>query len=201
MVRPEKGFSESNRGTGLKWMRRKDRAWRLGFIHHSLASETTLPPIPSSYPFVASVRFESASGSRPPSSGRVYERFIVRRTITARLHLAAAWVTLRPMAKTSKARADQLLVERGLAESRTRAQAPVMAGQVYSGTRRIDRRRSGTKLAVGARGLLNPLDRRPPNAAHRRRPAQPPPLSCLTSKNQIPNLLSSAGSNLSFRAQ
>lgn len=54
------------------------------------------------------------------------------------------------MTKPSKARADQLLVERGLADSRTRAQALVMAGQVYSGTRRIDRRRSGTKLAVGA---------------------------------------------------
>ena len=31
------------------------------------------------------------------------------------------------MAKSSKQRADQLLVERGLAESRTRAQALIMA--------------------------------------------------------------------------
>jgi 23S rRNA (cytidine1920-2'-O)/16S rRNA (cytidine1409-2'-O)-methyltransferase len=36
-----------------------------------------------------------------------------------------------------KARVDQLLVERGLVESRTRAQALVMAGLVYSGDRKI----------------------------------------------------------------
>jgi 23S rRNA (cytidine1920-2'-O)/16S rRNA (cytidine1409-2'-O)-methyltransferase len=52
------------------------------------------------------------------------------------------------MAKTSKSRADQLLVERGLADSRTRAQALIMAGQVYSGTRRIDK--PGLSLAVDA---------------------------------------------------
>ena len=34
-------------------------------------------------------------------------------------------------------RADQLLVARGLAESRTRAQALILAGQVFAGTRRI----------------------------------------------------------------
>lgn len=38
---------------------------------------------------------------------------------------------------TSKQRIDQLLVERGLAESRTRAQALVMAGLVYSGETKI----------------------------------------------------------------
>ncbi len=52
------------------------------------------------------------------------------------------------MAKSSKTRADQLLVERGLADSRTRAQALIMAGQVYSGTRRIDK--PGLSLAVDA---------------------------------------------------
>ena len=36
-------------------------------------------------------------------------------------------------------RLDQLLVERGLAENRTRAQALVMAGLVYSATRRLDK--------------------------------------------------------------
>lgn len=36
-------------------------------------------------------------------------------------------------------RADQLLVERGLAESRTRAQALILAGLVFSGERRIDK--------------------------------------------------------------
>jgi 23S rRNA (cytidine1920-2'-O)/16S rRNA (cytidine1409-2'-O)-methyltransferase len=38
-----------------------------------------------------------------------------------------------------KARPDQLLVERGLAESRTRAQALIMAGLVYSGDRKIEK--------------------------------------------------------------
>ncbi|WP_157219311.1 TlyA family RNA methyltransferase [Flavisphingomonas formosensis] len=36
-------------------------------------------------------------------------------------------------------RADQMLVERGLAETRTRAQALILAGLVYSGDRRIDK--------------------------------------------------------------
>jgi 23S rRNA (cytidine1920-2'-O)/16S rRNA (cytidine1409-2'-O)-methyltransferase len=39
----------------------------------------------------------------------------------------------------AKGRADVLLVERGLAESRTRAQALIMAGQVMSGSRRGDK--------------------------------------------------------------
>lgn len=39
----------------------------------------------------------------------------------------------------SKTRADQLLVTRGLAESRTRAQALIMAGAVFSGERKISK--------------------------------------------------------------
>ncbi|MFN3233104.1 MAG: TlyA family RNA methyltransferase [Alphaproteobacteria bacterium] len=39
----------------------------------------------------------------------------------------------------AKKRVDVLLVERGLAESRARAQALIMAGAVYSQTRRIDK--------------------------------------------------------------
>jgi 23S rRNA (cytidine1920-2'-O)/16S rRNA (cytidine1409-2'-O)-methyltransferase len=39
----------------------------------------------------------------------------------------------------TKTRADELLVERGLAESRAKAQALILAGQVYSDTRRIDK--------------------------------------------------------------
>ncbi len=42
----------------------------------------------------------------------------------------------RPSTRT---RLDQLLVARGLAESRSRAQALVMAGLVYSGERRLDK--------------------------------------------------------------
>jgi 23S rRNA (cytidine1920-2'-O)/16S rRNA (cytidine1409-2'-O)-methyltransferase len=38
-----------------------------------------------------------------------------------------------------KVRADQLLVDRGLAESRTRAQALIMAGLVFVGTRKVDK--------------------------------------------------------------
>lgn len=53
--------------------------------------------------------------------------------------------------KALKTRVDQLLVARGLAESRTRAQALVMAGLVYSDTRKIAK--SGDMLADDA-----PLD-------------------------------------------
>jgi len=45
-------------------------------------------------------------------------------------------------------RLDQLLVERGLAESRARAQALIMAGAVWSGDRRLDK--AGTRLADDA---------------------------------------------------
>jgi 23S rRNA (cytidine1920-2'-O)/16S rRNA (cytidine1409-2'-O)-methyltransferase len=44
-----------------------------------------------------------------------------------------------------KKRLDQLLVERGLAENRSRAQALVLAGSVFSGERRLDK--PGTPLA------------------------------------------------------
>ena len=58
----------------------------------------------------------------------------------------------------AKVRADQLLVERGLAESRTRAQALILAGLVYSGERKIDK--AGQALAgdalLGVRGKDHP---------------------------------------------
>ena len=44
-----------------------------------------------------------------------------------------------PTPKPQKRRIDQLLVERGLAESRARAQALVMAGLVFAGETRIDK--------------------------------------------------------------
>lgn len=50
--------------------------------------------------------------------------------------------------KPAKTRVDQLLVERGLAESRTRAQALVMAGLVFSGDRKIAK--SGETLVADA---------------------------------------------------
>ena len=43
------------------------------------------------------------------------------------------------MAAGSKQRADQALVERGLVESRSKAQALIMAGKVFSGERRIEK--------------------------------------------------------------
>jgi len=43
------------------------------------------------------------------------------------------------VAKPGKIRLDQLLVDRGLAESRTKAQAVIMAGAVFSETRRLDK--------------------------------------------------------------
>ena len=43
------------------------------------------------------------------------------------------------MAKIAKTRLDQLLVDRGLVENRSKAQALVMAGNVYSDTKRMDK--------------------------------------------------------------
>jgi 23S rRNA (cytidine1920-2'-O)/16S rRNA (cytidine1409-2'-O)-methyltransferase len=48
----------------------------------------------------------------------------------------------------SKSRADQLLVDRGLAESRSRAQALILAGLVYAGARKVEK--AGQPLAEDA---------------------------------------------------
>ncbi len=58
------------------------------------------------------------------------------------------WSRAVPNQEMPKQRVDQLLVERGLAESRARAQALVMAGLVWSGERRIDK--PGATLAAEA---------------------------------------------------
>ncbi len=47
-------------------------------------------------------------------------------------------MTAKP-AKVPKIRLDQLLVERGLAESRAKAQAVIMTGKVFSATQRLDK--------------------------------------------------------------
>ncbi|MCZ7685769.1 MAG: TlyA family RNA methyltransferase [Sandaracinaceae bacterium] len=57
---------------------------------------------------------------------------------------------------SKKQRADLLLVERGLVESRARAQALVLAGKVFTGTRRVEK--AGERLAVDA-----PLEVRGPD--------------------------------------
>jgi 23S rRNA (cytidine1920-2'-O)/16S rRNA (cytidine1409-2'-O)-methyltransferase len=48
----------------------------------------------------------------------------------------------------AKRRADQLLLDRGLVDSRARAQAVILAGLVFSGTRRIDK--AGQPMAEDA---------------------------------------------------
>jgi 23S rRNA (cytidine1920-2'-O)/16S rRNA (cytidine1409-2'-O)-methyltransferase len=57
-----------------------------------------------------------------------------------------------------KQRADQMLVERGLAESRARAQALILAGKVYAGDRRVEK--AGQTLpedaALAVRGQDHP---------------------------------------------
>jgi 23S rRNA (cytidine1920-2'-O)/16S rRNA (cytidine1409-2'-O)-methyltransferase len=58
-----------------------------------------------------------------------------------------------PSKPSRKIRLDQLLVERGLCDSRTRAQAHIIAGHVFSGERRLDK--PGALLAPDA-----PLDLR-----------------------------------------
>jgi 23S rRNA (cytidine1920-2'-O)/16S rRNA (cytidine1409-2'-O)-methyltransferase len=47
----------------------------------------------------------------------------------------------------TKSRADQLLVDQGHAESRARAQALILAGQVYVGDRKVDK--AGQQLVAG----------------------------------------------------
>jgi 23S rRNA (cytidine1920-2'-O)/16S rRNA (cytidine1409-2'-O)-methyltransferase len=51
-------------------------------------------------------------------------------------------------AMVTKMRADQLLVDQGLAESRTRAQALILAGLAYAGDRKIAK--AGDQIAVDA---------------------------------------------------
>src|SRR3984957_5673524 len=65
----------------------------------------------------------------PPSSNT--------RMARCRRDLWSSGVGHLPPRHLLRPRADQLLVDRGLAESRTRAQALILAGKVFSGERRI----------------------------------------------------------------
>lgn len=58
----------------------------------------------------------------------------------------------------AKKRLDELLVERGLVPSRTKAQALILAGRVYSGETRLDKPGTQVKddVAVELRGLDHP---------------------------------------------
>ena len=59
---------------------------------------------------------------------------------------------------SEKQRADVALVERGLCESRTKAQVSIMAGEVYVGTRRIDKAYSW-EYPLAAHGLMHSVIR------------------------------------------
>lgn len=61
-------------------------------------------------------------------------------------------------AKVAKIRFDQLLVERGLAESRARARALIMAGKVFSATQRIDKpgHRAAADIPLAVKGRDHP---------------------------------------------
>ncbi|NBB25043.1 TlyA family rRNA (cytidine-2'-O)-methyltransferase [Porphyrobacter sp. SLTP] len=61
-------------------------------------------------------------------------------------------------AKPAKRRVDQLLVERGLAESRARAQALVMAGLVFIGDNKVDKpgQQVADDIAMTVRGRDHP---------------------------------------------
>jgi 23S rRNA (cytidine1920-2'-O)/16S rRNA (cytidine1409-2'-O)-methyltransferase len=58
----------------------------------------------------------------------------------------------------AKQRADQMLVDRGLAESRTRAQALIMAGLVFAGDRKVDKpgQQLGGDVTLDVRGRDHP---------------------------------------------
>ncbi len=62
------------------------------------------------------------------------------------------------MSPEKKQRLDQLLVERGLVESRAKAQALVLAGQVFSGERRLEKPGQGMApdIALEVRGPSSP---------------------------------------------
>ena len=52
------------------------------------------------------------------------------------------------MASPAKMRLDQLLVDRGLVETRSRAQAMIMAGNIYSDTKRLDKSGQQVKIDI-----------------------------------------------------
>jgi len=64
----------------------------------------------------------------------------------------------KPKKISAKMRADQLLVERGLAESRTRAQALIMAGTVFVGEAKLDKpgQQIASDAAIDVRGRDHP---------------------------------------------
>ena len=64
----------------------------------------------------------------------------------------------KPQNHNTRRRLDQVLVERGLVESRTKAQALIMAGKVFSGEQRLDKagRQIKPDMALEVRGQDHP---------------------------------------------
>src|SRR3954447_13790685 len=74
---------------------------------------------------------------------------MARPTCDPRQHDFVLFVSFVPSCETmKKIRADHLLVSRGLAESRTRGQALIMAGAAFSGERKLSK--AGEMLADDA---------------------------------------------------
>jgi 23S rRNA (cytidine1920-2'-O)/16S rRNA (cytidine1409-2'-O)-methyltransferase len=65
-------------------------------------------------------------------------------------------IVIEKQVTSKRQRADQLLVDRGLADSRTRAQALIRAGRVFAGERRVDK--PGEALSADAALDLRGLD-------------------------------------------
>src|SRR5690348_6774078 len=81
--------------------------------------------------------------------GQVPVTCIMQATIYSdHLHDASGFRRREMRSWGMRARADQLLVDRGLAENRARAQALILAGKVFSGERRIAK--AGEPLAAEA---------------------------------------------------
>lgn len=59
--------------------------------------------------------------------------------------------------RSARVRLDQLLVDRGLADNRTKAQALIMAGRVFAGERRLDK--AGQQVAADLAVLVRGADR------------------------------------------
>jgi 23S rRNA (cytidine1920-2'-O)/16S rRNA (cytidine1409-2'-O)-methyltransferase len=74
-------------------------------------------------------------------------------------------MTVNPERPTAKARLDQLLVARGLAETRARAQALILAGRVFKGEERLDK--PGVQVPIGLDITVRVVDDHVSRGAHK----------------------------------
>jgi 23S rRNA (cytidine1920-2'-O)/16S rRNA (cytidine1409-2'-O)-methyltransferase len=111
--------------------------------------------------FAAAGAYARAAGSpdRPRHAGSPIRRSRARRgrdRQSGGRSAGCGYEQRRP--RVSKKRLDQILVDRGLAESRAKAQALVLAGLVYAGEKRLDKPGTPTpeELAIEVRGQPHP---------------------------------------------